>query len=143
MADYPFVKFHFNVEWGGTNIGFAEVSGLKVSSEVIDYIDGANPEYTSLKMPGRTSYEKVTFKRGTFKSDNEFYTWWNTIKLNTVERRDITISLLDETHSPVVVWRLKNAWPTSVASTDLNAKNSEVAIETLEVVHEGFSVETI
>ena len=141
MADYPFVKFHFNVDWGGTNIGFAEVSGLKVTSEVVEYADGANPEYTNLKMPGRRTFDNITLKRGTFKSDNEFYNWWNTTKLNTVERRDITISLLDETHAPVVVWRLKNAWPVSVESTDLNAKNSEVAIETLEIAHEGLTIE--
>ena len=76
-----------------------------------------------------------------FKSDNEYYAWWNTVKLNTIERRDITIKLLDEEHNPVAIWKVKNAWPTKVQSTDLKADGNEVAIESIELVHEGLSIQ--
>ncbi|MEZ4858758.1 MAG: phage tail protein [Flavobacteriaceae bacterium] len=53
----------------------------------------------------------LLWKRGTFKNDNEYYKWWNTVKLNTIECRDITIKMFNEEHEPVVVWKVKNAFP--------------------------------
>lgn len=138
---YPLSKFHFRVEWGGTNIGFTEVSGLDVETEVIEYRQGASPEYSKIKMPGMQKYSNITLKRGSFKSDNEYYKWWNTLKLNTIERRDITIMLLNEEHDPVITWKVKNAWPTKIQSTDLKADGNEVAIESMELVHEGLSIQ--
>lgn len=141
MAEYPLPKSHFQVEWGGTKIGFTEVTGLEVTTEKIEYRDGASKEYVKLQMPGMQSFGDLTLKRGTFAGDNEFYEWWNTVSLNTIERRDITISLLNEEHEPVVVWKVKNAWPTKVTSTELNATSNEVAIETLVLAHEGLTIE--
>lgn len=140
MSTYPLSKFHFSVEWGGTTIGFTEVSGLDVETEVIEYRQGSSPDYSKIKMPGMQKFPNVTLKRGTFKSDNEYFEWWNSIQLNQVARRDITISLLDETHSPVVVWKIRNAWPTKITSTDLKADGNEVAIESMELAHEGLSI---
>lgn len=141
MSNYPLPKFHFQVEWGGTKIGFTEVSGLDVETEVIEYRHGASPEYSKTKMPGMQKFGNITMKRGTFKSDNEYFNWWNSVKLNTIERRDITIKLLDENHDPVVVWKVKNAWPTKVQSTDLKADGNEVAIESVEIAHEGLTIQ--
>lgn len=141
MANYPLSKFHFQVDWSGTNIGFTEVSGLDISNDVIEYRDGSSPEYSKIKMPGQRKFSNISLKRGMFKSDNEFYTWFNTINMNTVERRDITISLLDETMTPVVVWKVKNAWPTKITPTDLKADGNDVAIESLEIAHEGLTIQ--
>jgi phage tail-like protein len=141
MAEYPLPKFHFQVQWGGTKIGFTEVTGLEVTTEKIEYRDGASKEYHKVRMPGMQTFGDLTLKRGVFAGDNEFYDWWNTVALNTVERRDITISLLNEAHEPVVVWKVKNAWPTKVTSTDLNASGNETAIETLVLAHEGLTME--
>lgn len=141
MADYPLAKFHFSVEWGGTRIGFTEVTGLDVETEVIEYREGSSPEYSKVKMPGMQKFSNVTLKRGTFNSDNEFYEWWNSVQLNTIERRDITINLLNEEHEPVVTWKLKNAWPTKVQSTDLKGDGNETAIESVEIVHEGLVIQ--
>ncbi len=141
MADYPLPKFHFQVEWGGAQIGFTEVSGLDVETEVIEYRHGASPEYVVTKMPGMQKFGNITLKRGTFQGDNEFYEWWNTVALNTIERRDVTISLLNENHEPVVVWKIKNAWAAKVQSTDLKSDGNEVAIETIELAHEGLTIQ--
>jgi phage tail-like protein len=142
-TNYPLPKFHFSVEWGGTRIGFSEVSGLNVETKVIEYRDGISPEYSKLKMPGMMEYSNITLKRGTFHGDNEFYAWLNTIKLNTIERRDLTIALLNENHEPVMVWKVRNAFPVKVQSTDLKADGNEVAIETLELAHEGLSIDAV
>ena len=96
MAEYPLPKFHFEVQWGGTKIGFTEVTGLEVTTEKIEYRDGASKEYHKIRMPGMQTFGDLTLKRGVFAGDNEFYDWWNTVALNTIERRDITISLLNE-----------------------------------------------
>ncbi|HEY5603803.1 MAG TPA: phage tail protein [Gammaproteobacteria bacterium] len=141
MAEYPLPKFHFQVDWGGTKIGFTEVTGLEVSTEKLEYRDGASPEYSKIKMPGMQTFGDLTLKRGIFAGDNEFYDWWNSVALNTIERRDITISLLNENHEPVVVWKIKNAWPMKVTSTDLNASGNDVAVESLVLAHEGLTME--
>jgi phage tail-like protein len=141
MAEYPLPKFHFEVQWGGTRIGFTEVTGLEVTTEKIEYRDGASKEYHKIRMPGMQTFGDLTLKRGIFAADNEFYDWWNKVSLNTIERRDITISLLNENHDPVVVWKVKNAWPTKVTSTDLNSSGNESAIETLVLAHEGLTME--
>jgi phage tail-like protein len=141
MANYPIPKFHFRVEWGGTNIGFSEISGMNIENKIIEYRDGVSPEFSKIKMPGMREYSNITLKRGTFKGDNEFYKWLNTISLNTVERRDLTISLLNEKHEPVVIWKIHNAFPIKVQSTDLKADGSEVAIEQLDLAHEGLTIE--
>ncbi len=141
MAEYPIPKCHFKVEWGGTKIGFTEVTGLEVTTEKLEYRDGASKEYSKISMPGMQTYGDLTLKRGIFAGDNEYYAWWNSVALNTIERRDITISLLNEDHDPVVVWKVKNAWPTKVTSTDLNSTGNEVAIETLVLSHEGLTMD--
>lgn len=137
MANYPLPKFHFQVEWGGANLGFTDVTGLDVETEVIEYRDGASPEYVKTKMPGMQKFGNITMKRGTFKGDNDYFKWWNTVALNTIERRNVTVSLLNEKHEPVVVWKIKNAWPTKVQATDLKSTGNEVAIESIELAHEG------
>lgn len=141
MATYPLSKFHFQVEWGGTKIGFTEISGLDSELEVIEYRQGASPEYSKIKMPGLRKFSNITLKRGMFQGDNEYYEWLNSVQLNTIERRDITISLLNQDHEPIVVWKVRNAFPTKVQSTDLKADGNEVAIESMEIVHEGLSIQ--
>lgn len=142
-ATYPLPKFHFQVEWGGTKIGFQEVSGLDKEFEMIEYREGSSPEYNKINMPGMVKYTDIVLKRGVFRGDNEFYAWMQENKLNVAERRDITISLLNEAHEPVVVWTVKNAWPKKIQSTDLKAEGNEVAIETMTVAHEGVEWENV
>lgn len=134
-------KFHFEVDWGGVRIGFTEVTGLAVETEVIEYREGNSPVYTKTKMPGMQKFGNITLKRGTFNADNEYFEWWNTVKLNTIERRDIIIKLLNEEHEPVMSWKVVNAWPSKVQSSDLKSDGNEVAIESIEVVHEGLTVD--
>ena len=141
MATYPLPKFHYQVQWGGSRLGFTEVTGLSVENELIEYREGNSPEYSKIKMPGMQKYGNITLKRGTFKSDNEFYKWWNSKSLGKIERRDLTVSLLNENHEPVIVWKVKNAWPTKITSTDLKADGNDVALEQLDLAHEGFTIQ--
>lgn len=143
MENKPLVNFHFTVYWGGTKIGFSEVSGLIVEHDVLEYREGSSPDYTTIKVPGMKKYSNIILKRGSFQKDNEFYDWFNTVQLSSVERRNITISLLNEEHKPIVIWNIQNSWPVAVKFGVLNAAKSEILIESLEIAHEGFMVQRI
>ena len=139
--NYPHSKNHFRVEWGGTNVGFMEVSGLAIELDVIPYREGSSPESSERLMPGQKRFSPIVLKRGIVKNDDEFYKWINTAQFNVVERRDVTISLLNESHEPVVAWKLKNTFPSKLEYSPLFSRGSEVAVESLTLVHEGLVVE--
>jgi phage tail-like protein len=140
-VSYPRPAFHFTVQWGGQRAGFSEISGLTQENQAIEYRDGDFKEYSSIKMPGLRKFNNITLKRGIVDADNEFYDWLLTVKMNTVERRDLIISLLDEGFDPVVVWKVHNAFPVKVEGPALKATGNEVAIESIEIAHEGLQVQ--
>lgn len=148
IGDYPVPKFHFRVEWGTDfRIGFTEVSGLDFETEVIEYREGNSKKYNKTKQPGLTKYSNVTLKRGTFQGDFDMFTEWQKTyyfqegnDAGSKYRRAVSIKLLDENHEPIITWVLENAWPSKVQSTDLKADANEVAIETMELVHEGLTI---
>src|SRR6185436_8594381 len=111
-TDYPLPVFHFTVEWTpGKRVGFSEVTGLTQENQAIEYRDGSFREYSSIKMPGLRKFANIVIKRGITKGNNQLFQWLSTIKLNKVERRNLVISLLNEDHEPVVVWKVLNAFP--------------------------------
>ena len=122
-------------------MSFQEVSGLEVEAQPIEYRHGDSPEFSTISMPGLKKSGNVTMKKGVYKSDNKFWDWFNEIKMNTITRKPVTISLLDEAGAPTMVWTLANAWPTKISSTDLKADGNEVAIETIEIAHEGITID--
>lgn len=140
---YPNTVFSFVVEWGGQRLGFSEVSGLTQENQAIEYRDGNSPEYSTMKMPGLRKFSNLTLKRGIVKADNDFAKWLFTVKMNTVERRDLIINLLDENRNPVVVWKITRAFPVKVEGPALKATGNEVAIESIELAHEGIEPEVI
>jgi len=139
-AVYPLPKFHFLVQWGGVRIGFTEVTGLDIQVEAIEYREGSSPEYSKIKMPGMHKFSNITLKRGTIEGDSELFKWINSISLNKVTRRDIIISLLNEAHAPVMTWKAKEAFPVKAQFSDLKSDGNEVAIETVEIAHEGLTL---
>lgn len=148
-GDYPLPKFHFLVEWAeGARMGFTEVSGLDFETEVIEYREGNSKKYNKLKQPGLTKYSNITLKRGTFEGDIAFFNAWKETyyfqesnSTGSKFRRTVTIKMLNENHEPILIWTLENAWPSKVQSTDLKADANEIAIETMELVHEGLTVQ--
>ena len=140
MATYPLPKFHFQVQWGGERIGFTEVTGLDIQVEAIEYREGSSPKYSKIKQPGMHKFSNITLKRGTMSGDSDFYKWINEISLTKITRRDVIVSLLNETHAPVMTWKAEGAFPIKVQASDLKSDGNEVAIETLELAHEGLSL---
>jgi len=132
---WPLPKFHFQVKWDSEVMSFQEVSGLDVEAQPIEYRHGDSPEFSTIKKSGN-----VTLKKGVIKSDNRFWDWFNEIKENTIKRVPVTISLLDESGAPTMVWTLANAWPTKIEATDMKSDGNEVAVESIEIAHEGIVI---
>lgn len=137
---WPLPKFYFQVKWDSNVMSFQEVSGLDLEAQPIEYRAGDSKNFSTIKMPGIKKSGNVTMKKGVFKSDNNFWKWFDQIKMNTIKRVPVTISLLDEGGAPTMVWTLANAWPTKITGTDLKADGNEVAVETIEIAHEGLTI---
>jgi phage tail-like protein len=138
---WPLPKYYFQVKWDSKEMKFQEVSGLDVEAQPIEYRHGDSKEFSTIKMPGIKKTSNVTMKKGIFKSDNKFWDWFNQIKMNTIKRIPVTISLLDEEGKPTMVWTLANAWPSKITGTDLKSDGNEVAVESIEIAHEGIKIE--
>jgi phage tail-like protein len=138
---WPMPKFAFKVEWDKNEMLFQEVSGLDVSTTPIEYRVGNSKVFAPVKMPGLLKYGDVTMKKGVFKGDNDIWKWFQQVKMNVIKRVPVTISLLDEAQKPTMVWKLVNAWPSKLTSTDLKATGNEVAIDTIVVTHEGLTIQ--
>jgi phage tail-like protein len=143
MANFPLPKFHFSVDWGGTRIGFQEVSGLNKDVELLEYREGSSKEFFKQKQPGMQKLSNITLKGGVFHGDNEFYEWYDTVALNTVEKRTITISLLNELNEPALKWTVKDCFIVSLKCTDLKAEENGNAIDTVELANHGFVLEHV
>ncbi len=137
---WPLPKFYFQVKWGSNVMSFEEASGLDIEAQPIEYRHGASNEFSVIKMPGIKKTGNVTMKKGVFKSDSKFWDWFNQIKMNTIKRVPVTISLLDEGGAATMVWSLTNAWPTKITGTDLKADGNEVAVESIEIAYEGLTI---
>jgi phage tail-like protein len=139
--DWPLPKFYFMVDWGDTtNIPFQEVSGLNIEAQPLLYRHGNSPVFSEINMPGIIKNSNVTMKKGVFANDNSFWDWYNKIKMNTIQRQNVVIKLLDESGNPTMTWTLTNAWPTKISSTDLKSDANEVAVESIEIMHEGLTI---
>ncbi|WP_143306497.1 phage tail protein [Chitinophaga vietnamensis] len=143
MAKYPLPVFHFTVSWGGDNIGFSEVSGLSQELQSIDYRDGLMSGTTlPLKRPGLKKAGNITLKRGYTETNNDFYKWLNNNGNPNVERRDLVISLLNDEGAPVFIWTVTQAWPVKIDGPGLKASGNDIAIESIDIAHEGITLKT-
>ncbi len=137
----PYKNFRFRVEIDGVDAGqFTEVSGLGAEADVIEYREGADKVTSSRKLPGRVRYPNVTLRRG-LTTSRDLWEWWKTVRDGALERRTVVITLLNDAGEPVLRWRLREAWIAKIEASDLKATANEVAIETVELTHEGLELD--
>lgn len=146
FRDDPYSGLNFQVVITGVSDdgqairgSFAEVSGLDVSITPIEYRNGSE-DTTVRKLPGLRKYSNITLKRGVI-GDLTFWNWIKSVMDGNLLRADGTITLLDESRQPVVRWKFRRGWPCKWSGPTLNAKGNEIAIETLEICHEGLEVD--
>lgn len=132
----PYKAFKFRVEIDGlTAASFSEVSGLGSETTVVEYRAGTDPG-SSRKLPGLTKHSNIVLKRGVTQ-DAELWQWRQRVIDGNVDRRNGSIVLQDDSGQDQVRWNFRNGWPCKLYGPDLNAHASDVAIETLELAHEG------
>ena len=138
----PRGKFNFvvDIDGVGTSLQFQDVSGLEMESQPVEYREGRNASFTTARSSGIVKSGSVTLKRGLAAKGDRFSEWHTLFKENTARRAAMTITLLDESGSPMVVWTLTNAFPRKISAADLNADGNEVAIESIELEHEGLTI---
>lgn len=141
-AQNPHPAFHFSVDSGLTRVGFARVLLPTMERELIRYRDGSDREETARLLPGLLRLGPCVLERGVVPPDNEFFAWMSTIAVGTAQRRDVVVRLLDASHAPVMIWKLRNCFPVKLAWSPLDGDCSAVLIETLTLAVETMSVET-
>jgi phage tail-like protein len=144
--DDPYGGYNFAVTLTGvSNDGkavkgsFSEVSGLDAELAPIEYRNGSE-DITMRKVPGLKKFTNIVLKRGVI-GDVTFWNWLLAGLNGKIQRTDGSIDLLDEQRNTVMQWKFTRAWPCKYTGPGLNAKNNEVAIESLEFCHEGLSID--
>ncbi len=141
-SDYPIPVYRFSVSFVGEKkedeYQFSEVSGLDLECHPIVYVDGLGAK----AMPGKFQYFNITLKKGVIRGQSKLYTWITSITHNTVEKKNITISLLnyEDSSSVLSTWTVINAFPIKLSSPTFDATANEVAIESLTLMADDLKI---
>jgi phage tail-like protein len=135
----PFRSFNFRVE-GLEVASFSEVSGLSSDGDAVDYREGTDVALSVRKLTGLRKYNNVTLKRGVTQSA-ALWAWYQNVINGVRDRRDVTVVLQNEEHVDVVRWHLSNCYVNKYEVSTLTATANEVVVETVELVHEGLTME--
>jgi phage tail-like protein len=136
----PYKNFRFLVEIDGiVQAGFSEASIPDTTQEPIEYREG-NQTPTVRKLPGLIKYGNLTLKWGITDS-LELYEWRKLVEQGKTKdaRRNLAVILMDEEGNAASRWEFAEAWPSKYDAPDMDGKGNDVAVETLEIVHEGMT----
>lgn len=132
----PYGGYNFLVEIEGiTRASFQECSGLDSTQTPGEYREGTDP-LTVRKLPGLVTYSNITLRWG-ITDDAELWAWRKQVADGSVESKNISIVLMDDAGSEKIRWNVVNCWPTGWTGPSFNAQTSDLAIEALELAHEG------
>jgi len=144
-AYYPPVGFHFRVDIldvgaNANDIRFSEVGGLSVEVGTEEVAEGGENRFVQ-RYPTRNKYPDVVLKRGLLVSSEAMRWISQCIDDQNIEPKNIDVKLLNEEHEPLITWHLIKAYPTKWMVSDLNATNSAVVVETLQLAYQYFTVD--
>jgi len=138
----PYRTFNFRLEIDGLTVGsFRECSGLAADGNSVDYREGTDIPRTVRKLIGLQTYPNITLKRG-YTQNHELWDWHNNIVNGIPDRRNGSVILMDEQRNDVLRWSLENMWIKKIEAPSFNATANEVAVESVEIVHEGLARES-
>ena len=139
---YPPLGFHFKVEFTNlkSEIEFQSVSGLTVELDTEDISEGGENRFKH-QLPVRSRYSKLVLKRGLL-TDSSLIKWCrDAVEEFNISPTDITISLLNGEHEPLMTWNVMHAYPVKWSMGDFNAEQSQIVIETIELVYNYFNIQ--
>jgi len=133
----PFRGYNFKLEIDGiSRNGFRECSGLDATSDPIEYREGNEKVFTARKLPGLTKHSNIVLKWG-ITDDASLFEWRKKVIDGKTERKNGSIVLMDTDGEEKLRWNFVNAWPSKWSGPTFNATANEVAIESIEIAHEG------
>src|SRR6266852_3923705 len=136
----PYRAFNFQLQIDGVPLGaFSEVSGLTADGDSVDYREGTDLQPNVRKLACLRKFPNIVCKRGKT-HDNSLWSWYNNIVNGQADRRNVTIVLMNEARQPVLRWHAENAWVNKIEGPALKASGNEVAMESVELVHEGLTI---
>jgi phage tail-like protein len=137
----PFRGFNFVLTIDNIPRGaFSEVSGLTAEGDAVDYREGSDLQPNVRKLVGLRKYSNITLKRG-YTQDKTLWQWFTNIANGLPDRRNVTIVLHNERREPVMRWHAESAWINKIEGPSLKASGNEIAMESVELVHEGLTLE--
>lgn len=139
---YPPVGFHFMVVFelpglAPSDFMFQEVSGLTVSVDTEDFVEGGENRFVH-SLPVRTKYADLELKRGMFLGSMIVKWVKNAVEKLQFQPINLTISLLNQTHTPLMAWRIVNAYPIEWSVGSFNAEESKIVVETIKLKYQYF-----
>ena len=138
----PYRAYNFVLEIDGVPKGaFSEVGGLTAEGDSVDYREGTDVQPNVRKLVAMRKFSNITLKRG-YTADKSLWQWYVNIFNGVADRRNVTIVLMNERREPVLRWNAENAWINKIEGPALKASGNDVAMESLELVHEGLTLET-
>lgn len=138
----PFRAYNFVLEIDNIARGaFSEVGGLTAEGDSVDYREGSDVQSNVRKLIGMRKYTNLTLKRG-YTPDKSLWQWYTNIVNGIADRRNVTITLMNERREPVLRWHAENAWINKIEGPAFKASGNDVAMESLELVHEGLTLES-
>jgi phage tail-like protein len=133
----PTLSFNFAVEIDSVfAAGFNEASGLQAEIEVQEYREGGVNEYIH-KRAGPARYPSNLILKKGITDSAELWSWYCNVLQGQIERKSLAVVLMDSTGAEKRRWTFQNAYPVKWAGPDFKAQSSEVAIESMELAHEG------
>lgn len=137
----PFLGYNFAVELDGiTRMGFKDASGLESDTTAAPYREGTDANLAQRKLPGLVSYTNIVLSRG-ITNDHALWDWRKEVMDGTITRRAISIVLRNAKGEEQIRWNIKECWPAKWSGPSFDATSDSVAIEKLELAHEGIEVQ--
>ena len=136
----PFLGFRFRVEIDAIQTAaFSEATIPDTTTAPVDYREGTDPKNVR-KLSALNSYGNVTLKKG-LSSSRDLGEWQREVEQFGAarNRRTISLVLVDDEGGDAARWDIREAWPTKINTTGMNATGNAVMIETLEIVNEGIT----
>ena len=141
--NYPLTTYRYKVQVDGEDMNCSEVSGLTIEYDTINYKEATAGGIKNYQLLGQAMLPSISIKRGLFNSESELHNWLRTVHTNEFTKKDLTISLLDNSDEAIMSWKVLGAFPTKFEGPSLNAEENSIAFQSLDLNASTIQVEKV
>lgn len=132
-SDYPISSFRYKATIGGEEVNFSDISGLTLEYNTTEYKEASKDGVRTIQVAGQRNAPSLSLKRGLFEKSLELYKWFNEVHTDDFTKKDVVISLLNNTNGVVMTWTVANAFPTKFDGPSLDATSNEVSFQQIDI----------